>query len=122
MLTFLDGYALASELDLGSTGTTSTDSSQTQPVSCSGVCVDSELHSELLDSSLDSKQPPRSSLIRLEPLTEAEASQETLFYLCELSPDEAEDGSDSAEENLLDHRLQSSGLLKSSELSLGVCE
>ncbi|XP_013864950.1 heat shock factor protein 2 [Austrofundulus limnaeus] len=122
LLAFLDGYTLSSELDLGPSGTSSTDSAQTQPVSCSGVCVDSEPPSELLDSSLDWKQVPHSSLIRLEPLTEAEASQETLFYLCELSPAEAEAGSDPAEENLEEHRLQSSGPLKSSELSLGVCE
>ncbi|XP_043075167.1 heat shock factor protein 2 [Puntigrus tetrazona] len=32
-------------------------------------------------------EPPRSSLIRLEPLTEAEASETTLFYLCELNSD-----------------------------------
>lgn len=45
-----------------------------------------ELPSELLDPDEEPKQPSRSSLIRLEPLTEAEASEETLFYLCELSP------------------------------------
>uniref|UniRef100_A0A8C7DQI5 Heat shock transcription factor 2 n=1 Tax=Oncorhynchus kisutch TaxID=8019 RepID=A0A8C7DQI5_ONCKI len=33
------------------------------------------------------EEPPRSSLIRLEPLTEAEASESTLFYLCELNPE-----------------------------------
>ncbi|XP_041721918.1 heat shock factor protein 2-like [Coregonus clupeaformis] len=33
------------------------------------------------------EEPPRSSLIRLEPLTEAEASEATLFYLCELNPE-----------------------------------
>ncbi|XP_063166630.1 heat shock factor protein 2 isoform X2 [Candoia aspera] len=40
---------------------------------------------ELLESSLDT-QPTQSKLVRLEPLTEAEASEATLFYLCELAP------------------------------------
>ncbi|XP_070589541.1 heat shock factor protein 2 isoform X2 [Erythrolamprus reginae] len=40
---------------------------------------------ELLESSLD-PQPTQSKLVRLEPLTEAEASETTLFYLCELAP------------------------------------
>ncbi|XP_044148428.1 heat shock factor protein 2-like isoform X2 [Bufo gargarizans] len=38
-----------------------------------------------LESSLDS-EPPQSKLVRLEPLTEAEANETTLFYLCELAP------------------------------------
>lgn len=41
---------------------------------------------DLLDESLETKTP-RSSLIRLEPLTEAEANEATLFYLCELNSD-----------------------------------
>ncbi|KAK7133837.1 hypothetical protein R3I94_015633 [Phoxinus phoxinus] len=41
---------------------------------------------DLLDEALEMKTP-RSSLIRLEPLTEAEASEATLFYLCELNSD-----------------------------------
>ncbi|XP_053794026.1 heat shock factor protein 2 isoform X1 [Vidua chalybeata] len=40
---------------------------------------------ELLESSLD-PQLTQSKLVRLEPLTEAEASEATLFYLCELAP------------------------------------
>ncbi|KAL0967392.1 hypothetical protein UPYG_G00251650 [Umbra pygmaea] len=32
-------------------------------------------------------EPPRSSLVRLEPLTEAEVSEATLFYMCELNPE-----------------------------------
>ncbi|KAM6280612.1 heat shock factor protein 2 isoform 2-T2 [Porphyrio hochstetteri] len=40
---------------------------------------------ELLESSLD-PEPTQSKLVRLEPLTEAEASCSTLFYLCELAP------------------------------------
>ncbi|XP_058234630.1 heat shock factor protein 2 isoform X3 [Hemibagrus wyckioides] len=42
---------------------------------------------DLLQSSLQTEEPPRSSMIRLEPLTEAEASEATLFYLCELNSD-----------------------------------
>ncbi|KAF4099778.1 heat shock factor protein 2 [Onychostoma macrolepis] len=43
---------------------------------------------DLLDKALESEiVTPRSSLIRLEPLTEAEASETTLFYLCELNSD-----------------------------------
>ncbi|XP_062488390.1 heat shock factor protein 2 isoform X2 [Pezoporus occidentalis] len=49
-------------------------------------CVDKPLEvDELLESSLD-PQPTQSKLVRLEPLTEAEASEATLFYLCELAP------------------------------------
>lgn len=49
--------------------------------------MEAELPSELLDTDIvESKQLGRSSMIRLEPLTEAEASEESLFYLCELSP------------------------------------
>lgn len=40
---------------------------------------------DLLETNLDMK-PPQSKLVRLEPLTEAEASETTLFYLCELTP------------------------------------
>ncbi|XP_009069489.1 PREDICTED: heat shock factor protein 2 [Acanthisitta chloris] len=40
---------------------------------------------ELLESSLD-PEPTQSKLVRLEPLTEAEASEATLFYLCQLAP------------------------------------
>ncbi|KPP64869.1 heat shock transcription factor 2c-like [Scleropages formosus] len=43
--------------------------------------------SDLLEQSLDTQELPRSTLIRLEPLTEAEASEASLFYLCELNPD-----------------------------------
>lgn len=39
----------------------------------------------LLESSLDS-EPTQSKLVRLEPLTEAEVNEATLFYLCELAP------------------------------------
>lgn len=45
---------------------------------------------DLLSTEEECGQRPRSSsLIRLEPLTEAEASEASLFYLCELtSPDD----------------------------------
>ncbi|XP_017311635.1 heat shock factor protein 2 [Ictalurus punctatus] len=42
---------------------------------------------DFLQSSLQNVEAPRSSMIRLEPLTEAEASEATLFYLCELDSD-----------------------------------
>ncbi|XP_059354345.1 heat shock factor protein 2-like [Carassius carassius] len=43
---------------------------------------------DLLDKALEMENEiPRSSLIRLEPLTEEEASETTLFYLCELNSD-----------------------------------
>ncbi|KAM9339564.1 heat shock factor protein 2 [Symphorus nematophorus] len=92
LLAFLDGCTPPPEMDLG-TSSSSFSSTHLQPSSSSGVSVEAEPPSELLDTSLESKQPPRSSLIRLEPLTEAEASEETLFYLCELSPAGAEDDS-----------------------------
>ncbi|XP_008934616.1 PREDICTED: heat shock factor protein 2 [Merops nubicus] len=40
---------------------------------------------ELLETSLE-PEPTQSKLVRLGPLTEAEASEATLFYLCELAP------------------------------------
>ncbi|XP_029351912.1 heat shock factor protein 2 isoform X2 [Echeneis naucrates] len=83
LLAFLDGCTHVPELDLGSS---STNPSNTHLQSSSSSSpVEAEPPSELLDTSLDSKQMARSSLIRLEPLTEAEASEETLFCLCELS-------------------------------------
>ncbi|XP_059368275.1 heat shock factor protein 2-like isoform X1 [Carassius carassius] len=45
-----------------------------------------EAPTDLLDKALETEMP-RNSLIRLEPLTEAEASETTLFYLCELNSD-----------------------------------
>lgn len=81
LLAFLDGCSPPSEVDLG-TGSSNT---HLQPSSSPCVSVEAEPPSELLDTSLETK-PACSSLIRLEPLTEAEASEETLFYLCELSP------------------------------------
>ncbi|XP_072218946.1 heat shock factor protein 2 isoform X2 [Leuresthes tenuis] len=81
LLAFLDGCAPPAEMDLGPAVT-----SCSPPSSSPVGGVEAEAPSELLDTSLELKQSPRSSLIRLEPLTEAEASEETLFYLCELSP------------------------------------
>ncbi|XP_034021489.1 heat shock factor protein 2 [Thalassophryne amazonica] len=79
LMAFLDGCTLTPELDPGTGGT-----------ELCGTSEEAEPALELLDSGLESKQVTHSSLIRLEPLTEAEASEETLFYLCELNPDESE--------------------------------
>ncbi|XP_044613031.1 heat shock factor protein 2 isoform X2 [Equus asinus] len=74
LLAFLDGNP-ASAVEQGSTASSEVTSSVDKPIE-----VD-----ELLDSSLD-PEPTQSKLVRLEPLTEAEASEATLFYLCELAP------------------------------------
>ncbi|XP_054553766.1 heat shock factor protein 2 isoform X6 [Talpa occidentalis] len=74
LLAFLDGNP-ASTVDQGSTASSEVMSTIDKPIE-----VD-----ELLDSSLD-PEPTQSKLVRLEPLTEAEASEATLFYLCELAP------------------------------------
>ncbi|XP_061560212.1 heat shock factor protein 2 [Phycodurus eques] len=81
LLAFLDGCAAPAEADMGGGSSTQAERSSNSP-----AFVESDPPSELLDSEDESKQLYRSSLIRLEPLTEAEASEETLFYLCELSP------------------------------------
>ncbi|XP_062980793.1 heat shock factor protein 2 isoform X2 [Elgaria multicarinata webbii] len=60
------------------------ESTNVTPESVSSVDKPLEVD-ELLESSLD-PQPTQSKLVRLEPLTEAEASEATLFYLCELAP------------------------------------
>ncbi|XP_066104561.1 heat shock factor protein 2 isoform X2 [Saccopteryx bilineata] len=73
LLAFLDGNPSA--VEQGSTA-----SSEVMPTVDKPIEVD-----ELLDSSLD-PEPTQSKLVRLEPLTEAEASEATLFYLCELAP------------------------------------
>ncbi|KAM6405008.1 heat shock factor protein 2 isoform 2-T2 [Pluvialis apricaria] len=73
LLAFLDGNP-GSAVESGSS-TAETPSSADKPLE-----VD-----ELLESSLD-PEPTQSKLVRLEPLTEAEASEATLFYLCELAP------------------------------------
>ncbi|XP_074471274.1 heat shock factor protein 2 isoform X1 [Sebastes fasciatus] len=86
LLALLDSCLTHPELDLGPGSSSSSYNTHLQPSSSSGASVESEPPSELLDSSPESKQSARSSLIRLEPLTEAEASAETLFYMCELSP------------------------------------
>ncbi|XP_029281398.1 heat shock factor protein 2 isoform X2 [Cottoperca gobio] len=89
LLAFLDGCIPHAEQDV-SPGGSSSSINTPQPSSSPGACVEAEPPLELLDPSLESKQPARSSLIHLEPLTEAEASAESLFYLCELSPAAAE--------------------------------
>uniref|UniRef100_A0A8D0GWK0 Heat shock transcription factor 2 n=1 Tax=Sphenodon punctatus TaxID=8508 RepID=A0A8D0GWK0_SPHPU len=73
LLAFLDGSP-SSSAESGN--------SASEPLSS----VDKPLEvDELLESSLD-PEPTQSKLVRLEPLTEAEASEATLFYLCELAP------------------------------------
>ncbi|XP_072301512.1 heat shock factor protein 2 [Eucyclogobius newberryi] len=72
LLAFLDGGSTSPDLDLATGTIMATEQMDRLP-------------SELLDS-VDSSPAKHSSLIRLEPLTEAEASEESLFYLCELSP------------------------------------
>lgn len=89
LLALLDGCTPSPDVDLG-TGCSSTSNTHFQSSSSSSAAVEAVPPSDLLETSLETKQPTRSSLIRLEPLTEAEASEETLFYLCELSPAGAE--------------------------------
>uniref|UniRef100_A0A8D0C845 Heat shock transcription factor 2 n=1 Tax=Salvator merianae TaxID=96440 RepID=A0A8D0C845_SALMN len=60
------------------------ESANPAPESVSSVDKSLEVD-ELLESGLD-PQPTQSKLVRLEPLTEAEANEATLFYLCELAP------------------------------------
>ncbi|KAK7835330.1 hypothetical protein U0070_017866 [Myodes glareolus] len=75
LLAFLDGNS-ASAIEQGTTTVTS----EVIPSVDKPIEVD-----ELLDNNLD-QEPTQSKLVRLEPLTEAEASEATLFYLCELAP------------------------------------
>uniref|UniRef100_A0A672TKG0 Heat shock transcription factor 2 n=2 Tax=Strigops habroptila TaxID=2489341 RepID=A0A672TKG0_STRHB len=75
-------FPLLAFLDGNPGSTTESGSSAVETPSC----VDKPLEvDELLESSLD-PEPTQSKLVRLEPLTEAEASEATLFYLCELAP------------------------------------
>nr|XP_009676516.1 PREDICTED: heat shock factor protein 2 isoform X2 [Struthio camelus australis] len=75
-------FPLLAFLD-GNPGSTAESGSSTTEIASS---VDKHLEvDELLESSLD-PAPTQSKLVRLEPLTEAEASEATLFYLCELAP------------------------------------
>ncbi|XP_049914167.1 heat shock factor protein 2 isoform X2 [Epinephelus moara] len=102
LLAFLDGCISHPELELAAGGSSSSSAASSynthlQPSSSCSASVEDEPPSELLENSLESKQLARSSLIRLEPLTEAEASADTLFYLCELSPPAVE-----ADSTLLD--------------------
>ncbi|XP_010881298.2 heat shock factor protein 2 [Esox lucius] len=77
LLAFLDGCTpLAQE----------SDSSPAPELGDSLLQHSSEVPTDLLEPD---EEPPRSSLIRLEPLTEAEVSEATLFYMCELNPEEA---------------------------------
>ncbi|XP_038126450.1 heat shock factor protein 2 [Cyprinodon tularosa] len=88
LLAFLDGCVPPSEVELSTASPADTGCSRPQLSSSSGTSAAAEPPICLLDASLEPHVPPRSSLIRLEPLTEEEASEETLFYLCELSPAE----------------------------------
>ncbi|XP_062415466.1 heat shock factor protein 2 isoform X2 [Pungitius pungitius] len=92
LLSILDGCITHQELDPVPSSSRSSSSAHLQPPPSPEACVEAEPPTELLDPGLESKQAARSSLIRLEPLTEAEATAETLFYLCELSPAGAEAG------------------------------
>ncbi|XP_074541740.1 heat shock factor protein 2 [Halichoeres trimaculatus] len=89
LLAFLDGCTSSADPDLGP----SSSSSSTSHLQLSSTPLEAEPPADLLDSSLETKQPAHSSLIRLEPLTEAEASADMLFYMCELSPGVAEQDS-----------------------------
>ncbi|KAL1770430.1 heat shock factor protein 2 isoform X2 [Sigmodon hispidus] len=75
LLALLDGNS-ASAIEQGTTAA----ASEVIPTIDKPIEVD-----ELLDNNLD-PEPTQSKLVRLEPLTEAEASEATLFYLCELAP------------------------------------
>ena len=89
LLAILDGCTPPPELDPGTSGSSSSSDFSNihlQPSSSSSVSVEAGPPSELLDTSLESKQRVRNSFVRLEPLTEAEASEDTLFYMCELTP------------------------------------
>ncbi|XP_029452267.1 heat shock factor protein 2-like [Rhinatrema bivittatum] len=77
LLAFLDGN---STVEMGGNSSSSSCSSDVASALDKPEAVD-----ELLESSLD-PAPTQSKLVRLEPLTEAEASEATLFYLCELAP------------------------------------
>ncbi|XP_059898213.1 heat shock factor protein 2 [Gadus macrocephalus] len=72
LLAFLDGCGPSSELELGGGFQSSLTSVQAEPPT------------DILEAS-PTPSPP-SATVRLEPLTEAEASQTSLFYLCELPP------------------------------------
>lgn len=79
LLAFLDGCTPLTSESSGDLGETLLDPSlDTEQLPSEGL-----VHLE----SLEQEPPVRSSLIRLEPLTEAEASEATLFYLCELNPE-----------------------------------
>lgn len=86
LLTFLDGCSPPPEMNCMTYSYTNFSNNYIQPSSSPFASAEDEPPSELLDTSLEPKRSACSSLIRLEPLTEAEASEETLFFLCELGP------------------------------------
>ncbi|XP_027704394.1 heat shock factor protein 2 isoform X1 [Vombatus ursinus] len=75
-------FPLLAFLDGNPTSTVENGSATSEAASSSDKPLEVD---ELLDNSLD-PEPTQSKLVRLEPLTEAEASEATLFYLCELAP------------------------------------
>lgn len=83
----MDGRTSPSELDLGtSSRCTRTSRANRQPSSSLGSPGEAEPALELLSDSPELQSPLSSALIRLEPLTEEEASEETIFYFSGLSP------------------------------------
>ncbi|XP_066533733.1 heat shock factor protein 2 isoform X2 [Hoplias malabaricus] len=80
------GYPLLAFLD-GCSPLPSAPEPQPEDLSQSLLKEPNEEAVDLLDSSLETRVRPRSSMIRLDPITEAEASEETLFLLCELDSD-----------------------------------
>lgn len=85
LLAFLDGCSPPPDANLVNNSSASPSNTSVHPTSSSDMSLESE--AVLLDTSLESMQPARSSLILLDQLTEAEASEQTLFYLCELPED-----------------------------------
>ncbi|XP_036405751.1 heat shock factor protein 2 [Megalops cyprinoides] len=92
LLAFLDGCTpLAPESEAASSGLS--EALLERPASDSTSLLEPSLEpvepppSTLIGLEPEEEEPPRSTLIRLEPLTEAEASEATLFYLCELNPE-----------------------------------
>ncbi|KAM6964809.1 heat shock factor protein 2 [Aplochiton taeniatus] len=100
LLTFLDGYsslAPSTDLELGASSSSSSAGGALPSPRSSAPDVGSEPPRALLSTDEPSPRPRSSSLIRLEPLTEAEASEASLFYLCELTgPDDGGPLGDSA--------------------------
>nr|XP_033793464.1 heat shock factor protein 2 [Geotrypetes seraphini] len=82
LLAFLDG---SSTVEVGGNAASSSSTSTTTSSETTSTLHKPQSTDDFLESSLDT-EPTQSKLVRLEPLTEAEASEATLFYLCELAP------------------------------------